>query len=235
MDNYIGVFLEYGQGLHRQLPRRAVIRVIGLKPEESAKLVGWVVGWPAAEPRIFGKIVSRHGKGGSLTASFKRGLPGEALAKQVIIMSEKPKSKEAPKKSERSPSVNDVEGIGTKYTEKLAAENIHTVAELLEAGATPGGRKVLAEKLEVSQKLVLEWVNLADLFRIKGVGEEYADLLEEAGVDTVVELAKRKPENLHEKMVEVNGKKELVRKVPSLADVERWVEEAKTLPRKVEY
>jgi predicted flap endonuclease-1-like 5' DNA nuclease len=78
-------------------------------------------------------------------------------------------------------------------------------------------------------------VNLADLFRIKGVGEQYSDLLEEAGVDTVAELAQRNPENLYNKMIQVNEEKNLVNRVPFLSDVKRWVEQAKTLPRKVEY
>ena len=129
----------------------------------------------------------------------------------------------------------DIEGIGPVYAAKLNAVNIYTTSDLLNAGATPLGRKELAEKTGISGTLILEWINLADLFRIKGVGEEYSDLLEEAGVDTVVELAKRVPENLHAKMLEVNAKKSLVRRPPALNDVKRWVEEAKMLDRKIEY
>ncbi len=106
---------------------------------------------------------------------------------------------------------------------------------MLEAGATPKGRKDLAEKTGIGDALILEWVNLSDLFRIKGIGSEYSDLLEEAGVDTVVELSKRVPKNLHEKMVEINEKKKLVRKMPSESQVADWVNEAKRLPRKVSY
>jgi predicted flap endonuclease-1-like 5' DNA nuclease len=83
--------------------------------------------------------------------------------------------------------------------------------------------------------LILEWVNLADLLRIKGLGEEFSDLLEEAGVDTVPELAQRNPENLHQKMVEVNEAKNLVRRVPGLAQVTDWVAQAKELPRVITY
>ena len=129
----------------------------------------------------------------------------------------------------------DIEGIGPIYAKKLNNAGIMTTDELLKAGTTPKERKTLAEKTGISETLILEWVNLADLFRIKGVGEEYSDLLEEAGVDTVVELAKRVPENLHAKMLEVNAKKSLVRRPPALNDVKRWVEEAKTLDRKIEY
>ena len=83
--------------------------------------------------------------------------------------------------------------------------------------------------------MILEWVNHADLYRIKGVGSEYSDLLEEAGVDTVVELAQRKPENLHAKIVEINAEKKLVRKLPTLKQVQDWVAQAAKLERKVHY
>ncbi len=133
------------------------------------------------------------------------------------------------------PSIIDVEGIGKTYAQKLKEVKIATTETLLEKGATPQGRKQIAEATGISEKLILEWVNLADLFRIKGVGEEYSDLLEEAGVDTVVELATRNPQNLFAKIVEVNTAKKLVRKLPTEAQVEAWVKEAKELPRKVHY
>lgn len=133
------------------------------------------------------------------------------------------------------PKIEDIEGIGPAYAKKLAEAGIKTTDDLLAAGATPKGREELAAKTGISSKLILEWVNLADLFRIKGIGEEYSDLLEEAGVDTVVELAKRDPENLHAKILEVNEKKKLVRRPPTLKQVKDWVEQAKKLPRKVEY
>ena len=133
------------------------------------------------------------------------------------------------------PSIIDVEGIGPAYKKKLAKVDILTTDALLEAGATPKARKALAEKSGIGDTLILEWVNLADLYRIKGVGSEYSDLLEEAGVDTVVELSKRVPKNLHEKMLEVNTKKKLVRKLPSEDQVADWVDQAKKLPRKVSY
>jgi predicted flap endonuclease-1-like 5' DNA nuclease len=129
----------------------------------------------------------------------------------------------------------DIEGIGKKYAKSLKGVGISNTKQLLEQGATPKGRKALAESTGISGKLILEWVNLADLFRIKGVGEEYSDLLEEAGVDTVVELAQRKPANLYEKMSEVNAKKKLVRQLPGKSQVESWVAQAKKLPRVVKY
>ena len=128
-----------------------------------------------------------------------------------------------------------IEGIGPTYAQKLNNEGITTTDELLDTGATPEGRAALAEKTGITETLILEWVNLADLMRIRGVGEEYSDLLEEAGVDTVAELARRNPDNLLAKIIEVNEAKNLVRRVPYLSFVESWVQQAKTLPRKVEY
>jgi predicted flap endonuclease-1-like 5' DNA nuclease len=132
-------------------------------------------------------------------------------------------------------SIVDVEGIGKTYAVKLQAAGVNTTDALLEMGASPKGRKLLAEKTGISEKLVLEWVNHVDLYRIKGVGSEYADLLEEAGVDTVVELATRNPENLHKAMLDTNEKKNLVRKLPALSQVTEWVTQAKKLPRVVTY
>ena len=128
-----------------------------------------------------------------------------------------------------------VEGIGEVYSQKLRDAGIETTDALLEDGSSPAGRKNIAEKTGISGKLVLEWVNLADLFRIKGVSEEYADLLEEAGVDSVPELAQRNPENLYQKLKETNVAKKLVRRLPGQADVAGWVQQAKVLPRVIEY
>jgi len=131
--------------------------------------------------------------------------------------------------------ITSIEGIGDVYAEKLSAVGITTVEGLLEAGASPAGRKDLAAKTDISAKLILEWVNRADLARVKGIGEEYADLLEAAGVDTVPELAQRNPDNLHAKMAEVNEAKTLVRKLPTASQVADWVAQAKELPRVITY
>jgi predicted flap endonuclease-1-like 5' DNA nuclease len=128
-----------------------------------------------------------------------------------------------------------VEGIGEVYAEKLRGAGIETTDSLLEAGKTPKGRKELEEKSGIGGKLILEWVNHLDLFRIKGVGEEYADLLEAAGVDTVPELAQRNAGNLYAKMIEVNEEKELVRRLPTQDQVSGWVNQAKDLPRVITY
>jgi len=132
-------------------------------------------------------------------------------------------------------SLLKIEGIGKEFMRKLKGIGITSVEVLLEQGATPAGRKNIAEKTGIGDANVLEWVNHADLFRIKGVGEEYSDLLEEAGVDTVVELSRRVPQNLLEKMTEANQKKKLVRRLPVLSQVEDWIDQAKALPRVVNY
>jgi predicted flap endonuclease-1-like 5' DNA nuclease len=126
-------------------------------------------------------------------------------------------------------NVSEIEGIGKAYAEKLQANGIKTTAALLEAGASKKGRDSIAGATGIDYDKILKWVNMADLFRIKGVGEEYSELLEAAGVDTVKELRTRNAENLHAKMVEVNEAKKLVRALPSVSQVESWVEHAKTL------
>lgn len=140
-----------------------------------------------------------------------------------------------PMETQHRTKVIHIEGIGPIYAERLNGAGIQYVHELLERGATQTGRNDLAETTYIPYTLILEWVNLADLFRIKGIGEEWSDLLEEAGVDTVVELAQRNPVNLHSTIVDVNASNELVRRTPSLEQVEDWIEQAKQLPRKVEY
>lgn len=129
----------------------------------------------------------------------------------------------------------EVEGIGGVYAKKLAAAGLKTTDALLAKGESPKGRKEIAEKTGIDAKLILEWVNHVDLFRIKGVGQEYSDLLEAAGVDTVPELAQRKPAALVEKMAEVNKKKKLVRQLPVESQVASWVAQAKKLPRVIKY
>jgi len=131
--------------------------------------------------------------------------------------------------------LSKVEGIGEFYAQKLRAAGVRTTQALLEKGASPQGRTEIAEKTGISGKLILEWVNHVDLFRIKGVGEEYSDLLEAAGVDTVPELAQRNPEHLHQKLVAVNREKKLVRQLPTRSQVSDWIEQAKRLPRVIAY
>jgi len=129
----------------------------------------------------------------------------------------------------------DVEGIGSTFAKKLNDVGVLSTSRLLHIGASKRGREDLAEHTGISEKLILEWVNLADLMRIKGIAEEYSDLLEEAGVDTVKELRKRVPENLYATMVKVNQEKELVRRLPSQKQVKSWVKQAMKLPSIVTY
>ncbi len=133
-------------------------------------------------------------------------------------------------------AIKEVEGIGETYASKLKAAGIKTVADLLERGKTPNGRKDLAESTGIIATLILKWVNMSDLFRVKGIGPEYSELLEKAGVDTVKELRNRVPENLHAKLEEANSSgRPLVRALPSLKAVESWVQAAKQLEPVVSY
>jgi predicted flap endonuclease-1-like 5' DNA nuclease len=118
-----------------------------------------------------------------------------------------------------------IEGIGPIYAEKLRVAGIRSVEALLRNGATPEGRREVEERSGIGHEHILDWVNRADLMRVRGVGEEYSDLLEKAGVDTVVELAQRNPDNLHERLLEVNEEKRLVRRPPSRGTVSDWVEQ----------
>jgi len=131
--------------------------------------------------------------------------------------------------------VEEIEGIGEKLGAKLRAAGINSTDKLLEGTKTKKQRKDLAESTGISPKLILRFANMADLFRINGVGQEFSELLEAAGVDTVVELATRNAANLTAKMEEVNATKKLTRRTPALKEVEKWVDEAKSLPRMLEY
>ncbi len=132
-------------------------------------------------------------------------------------------------------SIEQISGIGPVYGEKLRSMGIQTTEALLRAGATPEGRQELAGKIGVSADTILKWVNRADLMRIVGIGEQYSDLLEAAGVDTVLELARRNPENLHQKLAEINAEKRLVRRLPNQDMVANWIEQAKGLERAISY
>lgn len=129
----------------------------------------------------------------------------------------------------------DVQGIGPVYAEKLIAAGIENTDQLLEKGATAKGRQALEEATGITSKLILTWVNHADLYRIKGVGPQFAELLEAAGVDTVKELGHRNAENLAAKMLEVNEEKKLVRRVPVQAEIEKMIAQAKELPGVMTY
>lgn len=131
--------------------------------------------------------------------------------------------------------LTSIQGIAEATEAKLNAAGVTTVEELLEKGATPKGREELAEKSGVPAAQILKFVNCADLFRIKGIAGQTAELLEASGVNTVAELAQRNPANLAAKLKEVNDTKKLTGKVPSEKQVGEWIETAKTLPKKVTY
>ncbi len=128
-----------------------------------------------------------------------------------------------------------IEGIGEVYSGQLAEAGVSTTEDLLEKAANPAGRQAIEEATGISGKLILRWANMADLFRIKGVSEEYADLLEACGVDTVPELAQRNPVNLYQALKQTNEEKKLTRGTIGESQVADWVAQAKELPRVIAY
>jgi len=131
--------------------------------------------------------------------------------------------------------IEEIEGVGPTFAAKLAAAGLTSVEALLDQGGAAKGRSAIAEKTEISEKLILKWVNHADLIRIKGVGPQFAELLEVAGVDTVKELRNRNPANLAAKLIEINEAKNIAGTTPNEKQVEGWIEEAKTLEPKVSH
>ena len=131
--------------------------------------------------------------------------------------------------------IEDVEGIGPVFGEKLRAAGVKDTEAMLQNCKTPKQRKELAAKTEIAEAKILKFANMVDLRRVNGIGSEFSELLEAAGVDTVPELAQRKAANLAQAMAKVNEEKKLTRRVPSETDVAKWVEQAKALPRALEY
>lgn len=129
--------------------------------------------------------------------------------------------------------IEDIEGVGPSYGAKLRAAGCRSVGQLLDMGCTKKGREHIAAKTGLSEGNILKWVNHADLFRVKGIASQYAELLECSGVDTVKELRNRNAENLADKMAEINKQKRLVRNVPSAKVIGGWVAQAKVLQPKV--
>jgi len=133
-------------------------------------------------------------------------------------------------------NIEDVEGIGPAYAASLREAGVRTTDDLLERGAAPNGREALVAATGISHKLILEWVNHVDLMRIDGVGSEYADLLEAAGVDSPAELAQRNAGNLAQTFQEVDAARpNMVRRVPSQPTIEGWIEQARKLPKVVSH
>ncbi len=132
-------------------------------------------------------------------------------------------------------SLIDIEGVGDSHAATLSKAGVPSTEALLSEGSTPGGRKALADKTGISETLILKWVNHVDLARIDGIAGQYAELLEAAGVDTVPELAQRNAANLTAKMAEINASRNLVNRLPGESEITRWIAEAGTLPRHVQY
>jgi len=196
-----------------------------------------------AEPQVPVAVVEEAVVAEEVVEEVVEELPAEAPpAVEEAAVEEESAAEEpaAEQPTEEAPELDHhamqfIEGIGPAYAAQLDAAGINSTESLLERGATPAGRSGLADETGISPKLILTWVNHADLMRVKGVGSQFADLLEEAGVDTVPDLARRNAANLHEKIVTVNEEKHLVRQLPSSAEVEKWVDEAKEMPRIVQY
>lgn len=131
--------------------------------------------------------------------------------------------------------IEELEGIGPVYAGKLQAQNITTIEQLLERGKTPKGRKELEELTGIEGKRLMTWINMADLCRIKGVGPQFSELLEAAGVDTIKELRHRRADNLQAKMAEVNEQKKLTRAVPTVEQVQGFINQAKEMEPGIEY
>ena len=131
--------------------------------------------------------------------------------------------------------ITDIRGIGTDTAMLLKSEGIRTTVGLLRMAKTPNQRLKIAEKIGANDKVVLDWVTAADRMRVKGVGWEYSELLRAAGVRTVNELRFRNPQKLATAMAEINGRRNLVRLLPSVHTVTRWIEDAKKLPPAIRY
>jgi predicted RecB family nuclease len=134
-----------------------------------------------------------------------------------------------------SKSIQEIEGIGPVYQEKLANAGIKTVEALLEKGATPVGRKNISNESGLSESVILDWVNMADLFRINGVAGQFAELLKVSGVDTIKELRNRNPENLHIALVETNSYKNLTKVIPNVETISGFINQAKDLSPVITY
>lgn len=131
--------------------------------------------------------------------------------------------------------IEELEQIDSIISEKLRTIGITTVLELLENTKTPKQREEISDKTGIDVSRILRYANMADLFRVHGIGREYSDLLEQSGVDTIVELSKRDAVNLTEKLKEINDKYEFVKKLPLLNEVQDWINQSKDLPRVLEY
>lgn len=173
-----------------------------------------------------------------LASLAKKALGGESVTPSAPAAAPAPaapaKTTEAATQHRKS-DLTRISDLNEEHQEKLNAADIYLCDELLEKGATPAGRKAIAEAAGVDTKLALRWVNQVDLFRLDGVESKYANLLEAAGVDTIPELAQRNAVNLHEKLEAINAEQNIVQRMPTLTQVIDWVAQAEKLPRVLTY
>lgn len=203
--------------------------------EKAAPVVAPFVGVEEAERQEWTPLEAE-----SVEESFQA-VAEEREAQTEVVVQEEPALEALAPEAEASQlqppliKVETIQGIGPTFAAKLGEVGIFTTEDLLAAGATRKGRQELAKKTEISEKLVLKWVNRADLMRVPGIGEEYSDLLEAAGVDTVKELRNRNPNNLFKSLLQVNEEKRLVRRAPHLSEVQAWIKAAKEIESRVTY
>ncbi len=201
-------------------PAETVIPVVAAAAEEGVK---------TAEVPVSVLLLEEQTPGIPVPLSTQEEQTAEELVPIPPVEKKTAEVQEAAHVSHPKIPVDTIEGIGPVYAEKLKQVGILYVHDLLASGASRKGREELGEKTGISPTLVLKWVNMADLMRISGVGEEYSELLEAAGVDTVKELRNRNPENLHQAMLKTNEQRKMVRRMPHLSEVQFWVEQAKQL------
>ena len=210
-------------GPPRGMNPRGVKDVVSLWDKES------LVEAPDAEPgqSLSARERTRLRRHYGMSGGDRDDLTDEAVGTGTVATA--PRSKPHARRGAGS-NLTKIEGLGAEDAAVLVDAGVRTIDALLAAAGSAAGRRSLVKQTGIDAAMILEWVNRADLMRIKGVGSEFSDLLEASGVDSVKELATRKPANLQAKMAEVNHRENLVRRTPSVAEVERWVAEAKDLP-----
>ncbi len=191
------------------------------------------------DPKLFDSITATAIKAAGGSGVKAAGDSGPTRRASAMVRSTSGAGATAPKAG-GSPGGGDIikiEGIGPAFRAKLQKAGVSWIRELLKAGATKAGRQELTAKADIPEKKILDWVNMADMMRVKGVDGDMAELMHAAGVDTVKELATRVPGNLATKMGEVNaaGAKSIAPRVPDEKEVAGWIEQAKKLPPVVEH
>lgn len=229
-----GMATEYWHAAEREV--RSAFEAASEKMKPSAPA-------PKPDPKPAAPVAKEAAKPAPAPAPKPEPKPAAPVAKEAAKPA--PAAKPAAKKPAKAPApakkvtpttgykIEQIEGIGPAYAKKLASAGIETTDHLLDQCGSAKGRAAVAGKAGVTEKVLLKWANMADLMRISGVGGEFAELLEAAGVDTVKELKTRSAENLAAKMAEINAEKKLTRRVASAKQIGKWVEQAKSLEPKI--